>query len=146
MASAEIHGRIAGDSTETVEAWESHVSGTSRHGCQTEVRTQNCSELPTVVAQQWEVTERHSNDRLLRPTGFAPSLMTDCHVQHERCLYFVPYRLVGQALQLRLCASTVEVFDGQDLVTTHPRRQRLGLRHDFGDNTELTQYANVSTM
>lgn len=58
----------------------------------------------------------------------------DCHVQHERCLYSVPYRLVGQTVQLRLCASTVEVFDGQDLVTTHPRGQRPGQRQTINDH------------
>ena len=58
----------------------------------------------------------------------------DCHVQHERCLYSVPYRLVGRTVQLRLCASTEEVFDGQDLVTTHPRGQRPGQRQTINDH------------
>jgi hypothetical protein len=58
----------------------------------------------------------------------------DCHVQYGRCLYSVPYRLVGRSVELRLCASTLEVFEGSSLIATHPIGRRPGERRTIDDH------------
>ena len=45
----------------------------------------------------------------------------DYHVEVKRAYYSVPYRLIGQQLDVRLSAHTVEIYDRGQLVATHPR-------------------------
>lgn len=55
------------------------------------------------------------------------------HVQHALALYSVPFRLLGQTLWLRATATTVQVFQGPELVASHPRR-RAGERSTIADH------------
>lgn len=48
----------------------------------------------------------------------------DCHLQADGSRYSVPYRFVGQHLDVRLGAQTVEIYQGATLVTSHVRRVR----------------------
>lgn len=48
----------------------------------------------------------------------------DCHLQAAGARYSVPYRFVGQHLDVRLGAKTVEIYQGASLVTSHVRRVR----------------------
>jgi transposase len=52
----------------------------------------------------------------------------DYHVQVGRAYYSVPYRLIGQQLDVRLSAHMVELFQAGQLVATHPRAQERGRR------------------
>ena len=45
----------------------------------------------------------------------------DYHVAHQGCFYSVPHRLVGQRVELRISAQTVEIFQGQQRVACHLR-------------------------
>jgi transposase len=50
----------------------------------------------------------------------------DYHVQVERALYSVPYRLVGKTVMVRVGRATLEVFAAGKLVAAHVRAQRPG--------------------
>ncbi len=56
----------------------------------------------------------------------------DYHVEVKRAYYSVPYRLIGQRVDVRLTASSVEIFHQGQLVATHPRAASRGRRstHD----------------
>jgi transposase len=53
----------------------------------------------------------------------------DCHVMIGGSFYSVPYGYVGQELAAHVSESFVEIYDRQDLVTTHPRSTRPGQWH-----------------
>ena len=57
----------------------------------------------------------------------------DCHLQAGGARYSVPYRFAGRRLDVRLGRHTVEIYEGPDLVTAHPRRQQ-------GRSTRLEHY------
>jgi transposase len=50
----------------------------------------------------------------------------DYHVDLERSYYSVPYQLVGQKLESRISASTVELFHQGERVAAHARSMRRG--------------------
>jgi transposase len=52
----------------------------------------------------------------------------DYHVEVKRAYYSVPYRLIGQRVDVRLTASTVEIFDRGQLVAAHLRSEIRGRR------------------
>jgi len=58
----------------------------------------------------------------------------DAHVQFQRALYSVPFRLIGQVLWLKAAAGTVQLFCDQELVATHPRLRRAGQRSTVDDH------------
>jgi len=45
----------------------------------------------------------------------------DCHIEHLRHLYSVPFQLVHERVDLRVTAITVEVFHGVSRVASHSR-------------------------
>ncbi|MCK9540326.1 IS21 family transposase [Dokdonella sp.] len=62
------------------------------------------------------------------------SVHGDAHVQFEKALYSVPFRLIGQRVWLKATAGLVQVFDSHVLVATHPRAQRPGQRSTLADH------------
>jgi transposase len=50
----------------------------------------------------------------------------DCHVVLDASYYSAPYRYIGQALDVWIFAHVVQLFDGAELVTTHPRATSRG--------------------
>lgn len=50
----------------------------------------------------------------------------DYHIELERAYYSVPYRLIGQSVDVRVSARSVEVFHRQTLVATHARVHTRG--------------------
>jgi transposase len=52
----------------------------------------------------------------------------NCHVQFEKAYYSVPFRLVHQTMMLRATDTTVKLYQDIQLVATHPRLKRAGLR------------------
>jgi len=58
----------------------------------------------------------------------------DAHVQFEKCLYSVPFRLMGQSLWLKATQATVRIYRDHDLVAVHPRLTRPGSRSTLDDH------------
>ena len=56
----------------------------------------------------------------------------DIHVKVGRALYSVPWRHIGNTLDARSTATTVQLFRGGDLVKTHVRKAQ-GKQTDLGD-------------
>jgi transposase len=52
----------------------------------------------------------------------------DYHIEVKRAYYSVPYRLIGQQVDVRLTADAVEVFHGRQLVAAHARCNERGHR------------------
>jgi transposase len=50
----------------------------------------------------------------------------DCHVVISKSYYSVPFGYVGQELAAHVSENFIEIYDGQKLVTTHPRSTRAG--------------------
>lgn len=88
--------------------------------------------------------ERFEVERaLMKPLpAIAPSLGSwhavtvhrDCHVQHERVLYSVPFALVGKRLWLRATDGSVSIFQDYRLVATHPRGRKAGQRFTVAEH------------
>ena len=52
----------------------------------------------------------------------------DYHIEVKRAYYSVPYRLIGQQVDVRLTASAVEIFHSRQLVAAHARTTVRGRR------------------
>lgn len=58
----------------------------------------------------------------------------DAHVQFTKCLYSVPFRLMGQTLWLKATPATVRIYRDHELVATHPRLFKPGARSTIDDH------------
>lgn len=58
----------------------------------------------------------------------------DAHVQCEKCLYSVPFRLMSQTLWLKATPATVRIYREHELVATHPRLFKPGSRSTLDDH------------
>lgn len=58
----------------------------------------------------------------------------NAHVQFEKCLYSVPFRLVRQTLWLKATDATVELYREHELVAVHPRLYVPGRRCTVDDH------------
>lgn len=58
----------------------------------------------------------------------------NAHVQFEKCLYSVPFRLVRQTLWLKATDATVEIYREHELVAMHPRLHVPGQRSTVDDH------------
>ena len=58
----------------------------------------------------------------------------DAHVQCEKCLYSVPFRLMKQGLWLKATPATVRIYRDHELVATHPRGFKPGSRSTIDDH------------
>lgn len=67
-----------------------------------------------------------------RPYEFAEwkqaKVHPDYHIEVGRAYYSVPYRLVGERVEVRLTVSVVEIFHGGQLVAAHARAAERGRR------------------
>lgn len=52
----------------------------------------------------------------------------DYHIEVARAYYSVPYRLIGQRVDVRLTARAVEIFHSGELVAAHPRAKERAQR------------------
>lgn len=52
----------------------------------------------------------------------------DYHIQVGQAYYSVPYRLIGESLDVRISSRTVEIFHAGKLVAAHPRAAERGRR------------------
>lgn len=58
----------------------------------------------------------------------------DSHVQFEKCLYSVPFKLIGQSLWLKVTPITVRVYRDHELTAVHTRLFRTGSRTTLDDH------------
>lgn len=58
----------------------------------------------------------------------------DAHVQFVKCLYSVPFRLMGQTLWLKATPATVRIYRDHELVAAHPRLFKPGSRSTLDDH------------
>jgi hypothetical protein len=58
----------------------------------------------------------------------------DSHVQFEKCLYSVPFKLIGQSLWLKATPVTVRIYRDHEMVAVHPRLHRAGARSTQDDH------------
>jgi hypothetical protein len=58
----------------------------------------------------------------------------DAHIQFDKCLYSVPFRLMGQTLWLKATDQLVTVYRDQEPVATHLRQNRPGARSTVQDH------------
>jgi len=58
----------------------------------------------------------------------------DAHVQFEKCLYSVPYTLLGLTLWLKAVPATVRIFREHELIALHPRQSHPGQRSTIEDH------------
>jgi hypothetical protein len=59
-----------------------------------------------------------------------PTVGPDIHVRVGKTLYSVPWRFIGQKVDARATASTVQIFHRGELLTTHPFKAK-GKQTDF---------------
>lgn len=58
----------------------------------------------------------------------------DYHIEVERAYYSVPYKLIGQTVEVRLSAHTLEIFHRQKLVAAHVRAVKRGVFSTAGEH------------
>lgn len=58
----------------------------------------------------------------------------DAHIQFDRCLYSVPFRLMGQTLWLKATDQLITVYRDQESVASHPRQSKPGARSTSQDH------------
>jgi len=94
------------------------------------------------TGEQPLVAFRERAQRALHPLPAQPwepviwttaKVQADCHLRAGNALYSVPYRRVGQRLDVRLGARVVTIYDGADVVATH-------VRQEHGRTTRLEHY------
>ncbi len=119
------------DSLATMRAdarrWCLETAGRRRHGTTGEqplvaFYEREQAALQPLPPQPWE-----------RATGTSAAVHSDCHVRAGHAWYSVPYRYVGQRLDVRLGERLVTIYDGVSLVATH-------LRRSHGRATQLEHY------
>jgi len=100
--------------------WILNTAGVRKHG--------TTSEAPLHLFRETEKT-------CLQPLPVQPfqlmdihmvKVHPDCHVVINGSFYSVPFGYVGQELAAHVSENFVEIYNGQDLVTTHPRSARAG--------------------
>lgn len=110
--------------------WAVDVAGLRSHGTTREqpFRAFQVREQPAMLA--------------LPPTPWEPvtwlraKLRPDCHLVALKAAYSAPYAFVGRELDVRVGRTLVHIYDGAELLTTHPRRER-------GRSTRLEHYPPV---
>lgn len=108
---------------EHLKVWVHEVAGTRRHGTTHQAplhlfHTLEQSALLPLPEVPFTLLE-------IKPVKVHP----DCHVVIAGSFYSVPYRYVGQTLDAYISERVVEIFQGVELVTTHPHSQRAGEWH-----------------
>jgi len=103
--------------------WIMNTAGVRKHG--------TTSEAPLTLFNEFEKMR-------LKPLPAEPfrlleirlvKVHPDCHVVITGSFYSVPFKYVGQELAAHVSENFIEIYNGLDLVTTHPRSTRSGQWH-----------------
>ncbi len=116
-------GRRLGELRQEAARWSLEVAGQRVHG--------TTGERPLVAFEALErAALRPLPARPWQPISWATAKVhPDCHLQAGGARYSVPYRYVGQRLDVRLSPATAEIYDGPTLVTSHVRRYQGRATH-----------------
>lgn len=115
------------DANRQLQAWILEEAGNRIHGSTREkplarfaIEKPLLQPLPAVAPElaQWARVKVHR----------------DCHVQFEKCLYSVPFRLIGQTLWLKATPVTIRIYRDHDMVAVHSRHFRPGSRATTDDH------------
>ena len=121
--------RSLADANRQLQAWILEAAGNRVHG--------STHEKPLV---RFAIEQP-----LLRPLPAVPPELAewakvkvhrDTHVQFEKCLYSVPFKLIGQPLWLKATPVTVRIYRDHELVAVHPRLHRPGLHRPGARSTQ----------
>ncbi|MDH4191892.1 MAG: IS21 family transposase [Betaproteobacteria bacterium] len=113
--------RDMADLNEQAQRWVAEVAGVRIHGTTRERPLERFAlEQPLMQALPAIAPDLGSWHQV--------SVHRDCHVQHGRILYSVPFALVGKRLWLRATDTSVSIYEDFRLVATHPRGRRAGER------------------
>ena len=112
---ADIHS-----ANQHLKVWVLEVAGTRRHGTthQAPLHLFHTFEKPALLP----LSEVPFTLLEIKPV----KVHSDCHVVIAGSFYSVPYGYVGQTLDAYVSERMVEIFQGVELVTTHPRCQQAG--------------------
>ncbi|MDO9069568.1 MAG: IS21 family transposase [Deltaproteobacteria bacterium] len=123
-------------------SWDQLQAWTDERGL-SEAGRRLCPATGTLVAEAWE-----QEKRLLQPVPLLPepfdvvvtrTVAPDCTVAIDGRRYSVPFALMGQRVEVRGCATVVQVGAGGEIVAQHPRhgRERIVIdpRHYQGEAT-----------
>ncbi|MBM3333210.1 IS21 family transposase [Candidatus Sumerlaeota bacterium] len=105
-----------------VRRWVVDVAGVRRHG--------TTHEAPL---QRFEAQERRSLIPLPATcfdlvATYRAKVHSDCHVVVDGRFYSVPYRWIGQVVEVYVGQRVLEIFHGTDLIATHPVAEKPGQR------------------
>jgi len=115
------------DANRQLQAWILEEAGNRIHGSTKEQPLQRfgiekplLKPLPAVVPELavWAKAKVHR----------------DTHLQFEKCLYSVPFKLIGQQLWLKATPVTVRIYRDHEMVAVHPRLFRPGDRSTQDDH------------
>jgi len=100
--------------------WIVNTAGVRKHGTTSEAPLQLFLEtekacLALLPVQPFQLLEIHT-----------VKVHPDCHVVISKSFYSVPFGYVGQELAAHVSENFVELYQGQDLVSSHPRSTRAG--------------------
>lgn len=108
--------------------WVRERAGTRNHGTTHQAPlalfdNEEKDKLQPLPADRFELTE-------IRVT----KLHDDCHVTIDGSYYSAPWTLIGHNLDAYLFERVVQLFEGTELVATHPRAQKKGEWHTIRDH------------
>lgn len=93
-----------------------------------------CPATGKSVRESWETERAHLRALPLLPEPFDVTVIRpvhkDCTVHFEQRQYTVPFRLVGRHVEVRGCASKVQILAGHELVREYPRHGDVRIEID----------------
>jgi len=107
-------------------------------------RQRRCPATGTDVESAWQQELAHLAPVPVLPEPFdlvaERRVGADCMVSFEHRQYSVPFRFIGQSVEVRGCAETVQILAGAEVVATHPRhteaRVLIDPEHFEGPSTD----------
>jgi len=119
--------RSLADANTQLGAWGLEV-GSRVHGSTREQPLQRFAEIERGLLKPLP-------GRLPEPCEWAQvKVHGDCHVQYKKAKYSAPYKRVRETLWLKATAATVGLYQGDELICTHPRAQRPGDRSTIAEH------------
>lgn len=102
------------DANRQLQEWVLGTAGTRNHGTTREQPlTRFATERSLLIALPAELPEIASWAKV--------TVHRDAHVQYDKALYSVPFRLMGQQLWLRATDQVIQIYREQERVATHVR-------------------------
>jgi len=118
------------------------------HGLLERLNTRAFKKLPGCRRSRFEELDRPALRPLpVRPYEFAEwrqaKVHPDYHIEVGRAYYSVPYRLVGQRVDVRITARRIEVFHAGVLVAAHARAAQRAQRRTRAEHRPMVHRARI---